>query len=101
MVRAYVHATAEVEDDVRLEHVPPERQISLKLERRGDRATQLRVVSWPLWKTGDRVLEAAALIGANRNTVGALRAELLTRKGFSQACQAPPRPLSQVTIRTH
>ena len=52
VVRAYLHAKAEERDEVRLEHLPPERQISLKFERRGDRATQLRVVSWALWKTG-------------------------------------------------
>ena len=89
VVRAYLHATAEDRDEVRLEHLPPERQISLKFERRGDHATQLRVVSWALWKTGDQVREAAELIGANRNTVGALRAELLAQRGLSQACQAP------------
>ncbi len=81
VVRAYLHARVEGGDEVRLEHLPPERQISLRFERRSDRATQLRVVSWALWKTGDRVREAAELIGTTRNTVGALRAELLARRG--------------------
>jgi hypothetical protein len=50
VVLASLHAKAEVTDEVRLEHLPPERQISLKFVRRGDRATQLRIVSWALWK---------------------------------------------------
>jgi len=95
VVRAYLHAKAEERDEVRLEHLPPERQISLKFERRGDRATQLRVVSWALWKTGDRVREAAELIGANRNTVGALRAELMARRGVPQAFPTQLRPRSE------
>jgi DNA-binding NtrC family response regulator len=84
VVRAYLHAKAENRDEVRLEHLPPELQISLKFERGGDHATQLRVVSWALWKTGDRVREAAELIGTNRNTVGELRSELLAQRGLSR-----------------
>jgi DNA-binding NtrC family response regulator len=82
VVRASLHAKAEDGDEVRLEHLLPELQVSLKFERRGDHATQLRVVSWALWKTRDRVREAAELIGANRNTVGALRAEFTVSEAF-------------------
>jgi hypothetical protein len=67
---------------VKLEMLRRELQMPLKFERRGDHATQLRVVSWAVWKTGDRVQEAAELLGTNRNTVGALRAELLARQEF-------------------
>ena len=89
VVRAYLHARAEDSDEVRLENLLPELQISLRFERRGGRATQLRVVSWALWKTSDRVREAAELIGANRNTVGALRAELLARRSSPGAREDP------------
>lgn len=75
VVQAYLHS-AQGNHEVRLEDLRSDLQTSLKFKRRGDRASQLRVVSWALWKTGDRVQEAAELIGANRNTVGALRAEL-------------------------
>jgi len=79
VVQAYLHAGTGCAE-VRLDHLPLDLQISLKFERRGDHATQLRVVAWALWKTGDRVQEASELIGANRNTVGALRAELIERR---------------------
>ena len=79
ITRAYLRAGAS--DDVRLEHLKAAMQRPLRFERRGDHATQLRVVAWALWKTRDRVQEAARLIGANRNTVAALRAELMARQG--------------------
>lgn len=79
VVSAYLFGAASGSDEVRLEMLRRELQIPLKFERRGDHATQLRVVAWALWKTGDRVREAAELLGANRNTVGALRAELIAR----------------------
>jgi len=78
VTRAYLHAGSS--EEVRLEHLKAEMQPSLRFERRGDHATQLRVVGWALWKTGDRVQEAARLIGANRNTVAALRMELVARR---------------------
>lgn len=45
---------------VRLQHLPPELRIPLRFEPRGDHATQLRVVEWALWKTGDLVGARAA-----------------------------------------
>jgi len=85
VTRAYLHARAGSSDEVRLEHLPAEMQRPLRFERRGDHATQLRVVSWALWKTGDRVRETAELIGANRNTVAALRAELVAKRAIARA----------------
>jgi DNA-binding NtrC family response regulator len=86
VVQAYLHAA--VDSEVRLENLRPELQVPLKFERRGDHATQLRVVAWALWKTSNRVREAAKLIGAHWNTVGALRAELLTRRRLGRSDKA-------------
>ena len=86
VIRAYLHAAGS-NPEVRLEHLRPELQIPLRFERRGDRATQLRVVAWALWKTCDRVGEAAKLIGAHSNTVGALRAELMAEASHSSLWQ--------------
>jgi DNA-binding NtrC family response regulator len=83
VTRAYLHAGSS--EEVRLEHLPAEMQRPLRFERRGDHATQLRAVSWALWKTGDCVGEAAKLIGANRNTVAALRAEFMARQGLGRS----------------
>jgi DNA-binding NtrC family response regulator len=88
VTRAYLHAHAGSSDEVRLEHLPTGMQRPLRFERRGDHATQLRVVAWALWKTGDRVREAAELIGANRNTVSALRAEAVARQGLERVRRA-------------
>ena len=54
--------------------------MSLRFEPRADRFAQLRVVEWALWRTGDHVGKAAELVGASRNTVSALRAELRRRR---------------------
>jgi len=59
-----------------IEHLPDSARASLRYERRADHTTQLGVVQWALWRTGDHVGKAAELIGASRNTVAALRAEL-------------------------
>ena len=59
--------------------------MSLRYEPRADHATQLRVVQWALWQTGDHVGKAAELIGASRNTVSVLRAELRRKQGGSQS----------------
>lgn len=79
VTQAYLHA-GESQGEVRIEDLRPELQVSLRFERRGDRAAQLRVVAWALWKTGNRVAEAAELIGAHRNTVRTLRTELTRRE---------------------
>lgn len=81
--RAYEHAGTG-SSEVRLENLEAQYQIPLKFERRGDHATQLRVVSWALWKTRDRVRESAKLIGAHANTVGKLRAELMALRTSSE-----------------
>lgn len=94
VVSAYLFGAASGGNEVRLEMLRRELQMPLKFERRGDHASQLRVVAWALWKSGDRVREAAELIGAHWNTVGALRAELMGRRGISrsggQAVKAVP-----------
>jgi two-component system, NtrC family, response regulator len=64
------------EPELHIEHLPDGARVSLRFEPRADRAAQLRVVEWALWRSGDRVGKAAALIGASRNTVSGLRAEL-------------------------
>jgi DNA-binding NtrC family response regulator len=79
VVQAYLHA-GEGSAEVRLENLRRALQISLRFERRGDHATQLRVVAWALWKTGDRIGDAARLIGAHANTVSSLRAELIAQQ---------------------
>lgn len=90
--RAYLHAREKSSNEVRLEHLPAQMQIPVRFERRGDRATQLRVVAWALWKTGDRVREAAELIGVNRNTVGVLRAESMARRNTLEGSSQAVRP---------
>src|SRR5438128_2439169 len=68
-------------EELQVEHLPPCAHVSLRFEARADRAAQLRVVQWALWRTGDRVAKAAGLIGASRNTVSALRTELRGKLG--------------------
>ena len=63
-------------EELEIEHLPDAASVSLRYEPRADHATQLRVVQWALWRTGDHVGKAAELIGASRNTVSVLRAEL-------------------------
>src|SRR5204863_5438972 len=55
------------EAELHVEHLPDRARVSLRFEPRADRASQLRVVAWALWRSGDRVGRAAALIGASRN----------------------------------
>jgi DNA-binding NtrC family response regulator len=94
VVQAYLLA-ADGSTELRLENLRPELQMSLKFERRGDHGTQLRVVAWALWKTGDRVGEAAKLIGVHSNTVGALRAELMAQvKGTRRAGTSSSRSIA-------
>jgi len=75
--------------DLQVEHLPEGARVSLRFEPRADRAVQLRVVEWALWRTGDRVGKAAELIGASRNTVSALRAELRTGGRCGAVLQTP------------
>jgi hypothetical protein len=69
--------------ELRVEHLPESDRVSLRFEPRADRVAQLRVVEWALWRTRDHVGNAAELIGASRNTVSALRAELRGRENVS------------------
>ena len=89
VVVAYLHATAEDNHEVRLDDLLPQGRMSLKFQRRANRASQLQLVSWALWKTGDRVQAAAELIGAHRNTVAALRAVLRAQSSLPRAWQRP------------
>lgn len=75
--RAYLRGRSASSEVVSLEHLPVGMHQPLRFDRRGDHAAQLRAVSWALGKTGGRVGEAARLIGASRNKVGSLRAELM------------------------
>ncbi len=63
------------EAEIGYEHLPPAAQIAPRFDGRLDHATKRRLVAWALWRTGDRIEEAAALIGAHRNTVSKLRAK--------------------------
>ncbi len=63
-------------EELQVEHLPESSRVSLRFEPRADPATQLRVVEWALWRTGDHVAQATKLVGASRNTVSGLRAEL-------------------------
>jgi len=63
-------------EELRVEHLPESARVCLRFEPRADRAAQLRVVQWALWRTGDHIGKAADLVGAGRNTVSALRAQL-------------------------
>jgi two-component system response regulator HydG len=66
---AYLHARGE--RVVRLEHLPPRVQWVPRFESRGEPERNERAIVWALWRTGNRVGEAARLIGAHRNTVSA------------------------------
>ena len=69
--------------ELQVEHLPEAARVSQRFEPRAERATQLRVVEWALWRTGDHVGKAAELVGASRNTVSGLRAELRRQQGRS------------------
>jgi two-component system response regulator GlrR len=65
--------------EVGLEHLPEWVRIPLRYDRRLDRATKLRVADWALRTSGGHVGKAAERIGAHRNTVSALTADLRER----------------------
>ena len=65
--------------EVGLEHLPEWVRIPLRYDRRLDRETKLRLAEWALRASGGHVGEAAARIGAHRNTVSALTAGLRGR----------------------
>ncbi len=71
---AYLHARRSPVIDY--EHLPVCAQISVRYDRRAQRATKLRLVAWALFRSGGKVRLAAELIGADRKTVAALRQEL-------------------------
>jgi len=77
----FAFANAQVTGDalVRHDHLPPHLQLNLSYDPRSDAATKVQLVSWALWRTGDHVGRAAALIHAHRNTVAAIRFELRAR----------------------
>lgn len=64
------------EGQIGFEHLPMQVRISPKFDVMADRDTKRRLVVWALWRTRDRIDEAANLIGAHRNTVSKLRTEL-------------------------
>jgi DNA-binding NtrC family response regulator len=57
-------------------YLPQELRVSLRYDRRMDRATKVRLVQWALRMSGGHVGRAAEQIGAHRNTVRVLREEL-------------------------
>lgn len=77
---AYLTASAKSQPDIQVGDLPIGAQLSLTYDRRAPRSTQLGVVAWALWRTGNRVGRAAALIKAPRNRVAALRLELRRRE---------------------
>lgn len=83
--RAYVHARGSQRAEIMVEDLPEEARVSIRYDRRGDLDTKLRLVRWALWRTGGHVGRAAELIGAHRNTVGALMERLRIERGGSGA----------------
>src|SRR5206468_2262836 len=63
-------------EELRVEHLPEWVRVPLRYDRRMDRATKARLVEWALRVSGGHVGEAAKRIGAHRNTVAALMAQL-------------------------
>ena len=63
-------------EEIGVEHLPGWVPIPLRYDRRMDRATKLRLAEWAVRTSGGHVGKAAERIGASRNTVSALRAEL-------------------------
>jgi DNA-binding NtrC family response regulator len=64
------------QDDLCIRHLPSWVQVPLRYDRRMDRATKRRLVEWALRASGGQVGKAAERIGAHRNTVATLAAEL-------------------------
>lgn len=75
----YLKARARGQDAILVSDLPIGPATSFTYDRRAPRSTQLGVVAWALWRTGNRVGKAAALIKAPRNRVAALRLELRRR----------------------
>jgi DNA-binding NtrC family response regulator len=69
------------EESVRVEHLPRRLRVSLQFDPHSDRETKERLVTWALWRTGDHIEQAAQLIKAHRNTVSAIRSNLVARLG--------------------
>ena len=67
-----------------VEHLAEWVRTPLNYDRRMDRATKLRLVEWALRASGGHVGRAAARIGAHRNTVTTLGAELRGRGGHNE-----------------
>lgn len=67
---AYLHARDA--PAIRYEHLPSNVRDSPRFEARGDPIRNRRVIEWALRHTHGRVGDAAALIGAHRNTVSAV-----------------------------
>lgn len=78
---------------VSMEHLPRRVRVNLKFDPQSDRETKERLVTWALWRTGDHIEQAAALIKAHRNTVSAIRSDLIARLG---GAALPNRPRMRV-----
>lgn len=64
------------EEEIRLEHLVLNEPTSRVFDPSASPAQKRRLVQWALWHSGGQATKAAQLIGAHRNTVSALRAEL-------------------------
>jgi DNA-binding NtrC family response regulator len=78
IIEAFLHARADGAPTIEAAHLSPAAPpgVAPRFERRGDRTRQRALVAWALSRTGGHVGKAAALIGAGRNTVAALKAEI-------------------------
>jgi DNA-binding NtrC family response regulator len=76
---AYLHAVGDTM--VRFDHLPPHVRIAPRFKPHGDPSENARVVEWALWRTGNRIDRAAALIGAHRNTISKYLADREARAG--------------------
>ena len=65
-------------EELCVEHLPEWLRVPLRYDRRMDRGTKVRLVDWALRAREGHVGQAAARIGAHRNTVAVLRAETRT-----------------------
>jgi DNA-binding NtrC family response regulator len=91
IVEAFLHARADGAEAIGVRHVAEHAQASLSYDSGSTRKRHRAVVAWALWKTKDNVAQAAALIGASRNTVATVRAELQAREEKRQVFRKDPR----------
>ena len=77
------------EEAIRLEHLVLDEPTSRVFDPSASPAQKRRLVQWALWHSGGQATKGAQLIGAHRNTVSAIRAELSRTNGAPRPCEAP------------